>query len=58
MRFALILAACMVTLCMASESFAQCRGGACRLAGVAKAPARVVVRVRQRERLRILPWRR
>lgn len=52
MRFALILAVCVCSFCVASDSFAQCSGSACRVAGVAKAPARVVVRVRQRERLR------
>ena len=54
MRFAFILAACVCTFCVASEASAQCSGGSCRLAGVARAPAKVVVRVRQRERVRPL----
>lgn len=42
MRFFLILTFCLISFCVASEAQAQCRGGSCRLAGVARAPARLV----------------
>lgn len=45
MRFAILLAIALVPLCLASESFGQCRGSSCSVSRPSK--AKVVTRVRK-----------
>jgi hypothetical protein len=58
MKFWICLAICVASFCVANQAEAQCGRSAGRVARAAGAPVRLFRVVRQRERLRVLPWRR